>query len=190
MNLIMLLLMILHGNNLIGTILKELGMLKSLKVLDMGENQLTGPSNGLIGRLPPKLRNLKYLQELRLDRNKIQGPVPAGGSSNFSSNIHGMYASVNSTGFCRSSQLKVTDFSYNFLVGSIPKCLEYLPRGVTTKSSIIIPWKTSSSGKDHTAVYIESEMLKDVMRYGRQDLEVACEDFSNIIGSSLDSVVY
>jgi len=34
----------------------------------------------------------------------------------------------NVTGFCRSSQLKVADFSYNFLVGSIPKCLEYLPR--------------------------------------------------------------
>jgi len=33
-------------------------------------------------------------------------------------------------------------------------------------------------------------MLKDVVRYSRQDLEVACEDFSNIIGSSPDSVVY
>jgi len=33
-------------------------------------------------------------------------------------------------------------------------------------------------------------MLKDVTRYSRQDLEVACEDFSNIIGSSPDSVVY
>ena len=36
----------------------------------------------------------------------------------------------------------------------------------------------------------DSEILKDVVRYGRQDLEVACEDFSNIIGSSPDSVVY
>jgi hypothetical protein len=36
----------------------------------------------------------------------------------------------------------------------------------------------------------DSEMLKDVVRYSRQDLEVACEDFSNIIGSSPDSVVY
>lgn len=33
-------------------------------------------------------------------------------------------------------------------------------------------------------------MLKDVRRYSRQELEVACEDFSNIIGSSPDSVVY
>ncbi|XP_027342359.1 probable LRR receptor-like serine/threonine-protein kinase At1g63430 isoform X2 [Abrus precatorius] len=277
--------LILHGNNLIGIIPKELGMLKSLKVLDLGMNQLSGPippeianltqvvkinlqSNGLAGRLPPELGNLKYLQELRLDRNKLQGPVPAGGTSNFSSN---MYASkANLTGFCRSSQLKVADFSYNFFVGSIPKCLEYLPRssfqgnclhtkGVkqrtslqcagaspaqgrsvmnpknqpvtkhlskdhgaskptwllaleivtgtmvgslfliailtafqrcNNKSSIIIPWKKSASEKDHTAIYIDSEMLKDVMRYSRQELEVACEDFSNIIGSSPDSVVY
>ncbi|XP_020218298.1 probable LRR receptor-like serine/threonine-protein kinase At1g63430 [Cajanus cajan] len=282
--------LILHGNNLIGIIPKELGLLKSLKVLDLGMNQLSGPippqignlaqvvkinlqSNGLTGRLPPELGNLKYLQELRLDRNKLEGPLPGGGSSNFSSKMHGMYASgVNLTGFCRSSQLKVADFSYNFFVGSIPKCLDYLPRSsfqgnclhikdikqrtsvqcagaspaqngpvekpkyqlatkhvskhqgaskpawllaleivtgtmvgslfliaiftafqrckCNNKSSIIIPWKKSASEKDHMAVHIDSEMLKDVMRYSRQDLEVACEDFSNIIGSSPDSVVY
>ncbi|KAF7810264.1 putative LRR receptor-like serine/threonine-protein kinase [Senna tora] len=277
----------LHGNKLIGILPKELGMLKSLKVLDLGMNQLSGPipseignsvqlvkinlqSNGLTGRLPSELGNLKYLQELRLDRNKLQGPVPAGSSPNFSSNMRGMYASnPNLTGFCRSSQLKVADFSYNFFVGSIPKCLEYLPRSsfqgnclqikdlkqrpavqcagaspakshplinpkhrpadylskhqraskpawllaleivtgtmvgalflvavvtalqrVNNKSSIIIPWKKSASEKEHTTVYIDSEMLKDVRRYSRQELEVACEDFSNIIGSSPDSVLY
>ncbi|KAI4315399.1 hypothetical protein L6164_028214 [Bauhinia variegata] len=282
--------LILHGNNLIGIIPKELGKMKSLKVLDLGMNQLSGPIppeignltqivkinlqfNGLTGTLPSELGNLKYLQELRLDRNKLHGAVPASGSSNFSSNMHEMYASnANLTGFCRSSQLKVADFSYNFFVGSIPKCLEYLPRtsfqgnclqskelkqrpsvqcsmhagapppkshsgvypkhrpaedaskhqgaskpawllvlevatgtmvgsiflvGVLTalqrcnkKSSIIIPWKKSASEKDHMTVYIDSDMLKDVMRYSRQELEVACEDFSNIIGSTPNSVVY
>ncbi|XP_027361446.1 probable LRR receptor-like serine/threonine-protein kinase At1g63430 [Abrus precatorius] len=275
--------LILHGNSLIGTIPKELGVLKFLMVLDLGMNQLSGPippeignltqvvninlqSNRLSGRLPQELGNLRNLQELRLDRNRLQGPVPAGGSSNFASD---MYASQqNVTGFCRAPQLKVADFSYNFLVGRIPKCLEYLPRlsfqgnclqnkdlkqrpsiqcagaspaksqpvvnrnrqptdyatkhraskpvwllaleivtgtmvgslflvavlatfqRCNKKSSIIIPWKKSSSQKDHTAVYIDPEMLKDVRRYSRQDLEVACEDFSNIIGSSPDSVVY
>ncbi|XP_057415105.1 probable LRR receptor-like serine/threonine-protein kinase At1g63430 isoform X1 [Lotus japonicus] len=180
------------------------------------------------------------------------------------------YASEeNITGFCNSSQLKVADFSYNFLVGSIPKCLENLqslsyqgnclqskdikqrpsmqcagaspaksqpvvnPNHQPTehmpkhhgsskpswllaieivmgtmvgslflvavlaafqrcnkKSAIVIPWKKSASQKDHMTVYIDPEMLKDVRRYSRQDLEVACEDFSNIIGSSPDSVVY
>lgn len=36
----------------------------------------------------------------------------------------------------------------------------------------------------------DTEMLKDVARYSRQELEIACEDFSNIIGSSPDSLVY
>ncbi|KAL5747469.1 hypothetical protein ACOSP7_024469 [Xanthoceras sorbifolium] len=279
--------LILHGNNLIGIIPKELGMLRNLKVLDLGMNQITGPippeignlttvekinlqSNGLTGRLPPELGNLKYLQELRLDRNRLQGTVPAGSSSDFTENIHGMYASsANLTGLCRSSQLKVADLSYNFFVGSIPKCLEYLPStsfqgnclqsrdpkqrasklcggtpparthsGVNSKHrpadevskhqaaskpawllaleivtgtmvgslflialltafqrcnskpSLIIPWKKSASEKDHMTVFVEPEILKDVVRYGRQDLEVACEDFSNIIGSSPDSLVY
>lgn len=280
--------LILHGNNLIGTIPKELCVLKSLEVLDLGMNQLTGPipreignlarlvninlqSNGLTGRIPHQFGNLRNLKELRLDRNKFQGPVPASGSSNFASNTHGMYASnENVTGICRSPRLEVADFSYNFLVGSIPKCLEFLPRlsfqgnclqsndpkqrpstqcggaspaksqpvvdhqfhqlgnhvrkhrGLSeptwllaleivagtmvgslcliailaafqrcnNKSSIIIPWKKSASQKYHTTVYIDPEMLKDVRRYSRQELEEACEDFSNIIGSSPDSVVY
>lgn len=37
---------------------------------------------------------------------------------------------------------------------------------------------------------IETGLLKDVAKYSRQELEVACEDFSNIIGSSSDSIVY
>jgi len=42
---------ILHGNNLIGTIPKELCVLKSLEVLDLGMNQLTGPIPREIGNL-------------------------------------------------------------------------------------------------------------------------------------------
>jgi len=45
---------ILHGNNLIGTIPKELCVLKSLEVLDLGMNQLTGP-------IPPEIGNLALL---------------------------------------------------------------------------------------------------------------------------------
>ncbi|GMN32188.1 hypothetical protein TIFTF001_003555 [Ficus carica] len=278
--------LVLHGNKLLGVIPKEVSLLKNLRVLDLGMNELTGPippelgnltnvvkinleSNGLTGRLPPELGKLNNLEELLLDRNRLQGTVPAGSNADFPSSMHGMTASSsNTTGFCR--KFKVADFSYNFLVGSIPKCLAYLPKtnfqgnclqhkdikqrpkeqcdgsslvkihpeadnlkhrppkteskhqqtskptwllalevvtGImvgslflvalltafqrfNSKSSIIIPWKKSPSEKDHVAVYVDSELLKDVAKFSRQDLEVACEDFSNIIGSSPDSFVY
>lgn len=284
--------LVLHGNNLIGVLPKEIGTLKSLMVLDLGKNQLTGPipseiwnltkitkinleSNGFTGMLPRALGNLMSLEELILDRNKLRGPVPGSLNSSFASDTHGQYSSKEiPTGSCHSPQLKIADFSYNFFVGSIPKCLRYLPRSsfqgncfeaeepkqrsseqckisiagasrpakvhtrggskhppavgalkhkraskpewllaleiVTglmvgslcvaalftalqkwkSKSSIIIPWKKSASQKDHLTVYIEPDMLKNVSRFSRQELEVACEDFSNIIGSSSESMVY
>ncbi|KAJ0255169.1 Leucine-rich repeat transmembrane protein kinase family protein [Hirschfeldia incana] len=59
------------------------------------------------------------------------------------------------------------------------------------KRTLIVPWKKSASGKEeHFTVYVDSEMLKDVSRFTRQELEVACEDFSNIIDSCANSQVY
>ncbi|KAF5800762.1 putative protein kinase RLK-Pelle-LRR-VI-2 family [Helianthus annuus] len=281
--------LILHGNNLRGSIPKEIGLLNHLKVLDLGGNQLSGPipheianldsivkinlqSNALTGNLPPELGNLKNLQELRLDRNKLEGIIPGANVTDYGSAMTGMYASnTNVLGFCHASPLRVADFSFNYLVGSIPKCLEYLPRDsfrgncikykditprapeecgaaapakplqsddmkhhpvedkqkpVTRASkpawiltlevaigvmvgcvflaaiftsahrwkvksrNIITTWKKSKTEKEHMEIFIDTDMLKDVMRYSRQELEVACEDFSNIIGSSSDSVVY
>ncbi|KAI3787599.1 hypothetical protein L1987_42184 [Smallanthus sonchifolius] len=280
--------LVLHGNILLGPIPKEIGLLKHLKVLDLGGNQLSGPiphefgnlvsvvkinlqSNALTGNMPAELGNLKNLQELRLDRNKLQGIVPGANVTDYASAMTGMYASnTNLLGFCHASPLKFADFSFNYLVGSIPKCLEYLPRtsfqgncimykditprapeqcGVASpakplksedmkhhpaedkqnpdphaskpawiltfevvtgvmvgsiflvalltaahrwkvKSPIIVTWKKSKTEKENMEIFIDTDMLKDVRRYSRQELEVACEDFSNIIRSSLDIVVY
>lgn len=58
-----------------------------------------------------------------------------------------------------------------------------------SKPSVLNLWKKSTN-KHHTSIFIDSNMLKGVTRYNRQELEIACEDFSNIIGSSSDSLVY
>uniref|UniRef100_A0A0R0HGM8 NAD(P)-binding domain-containing protein n=1 Tax=Glycine max TaxID=3847 RepID=A0A0R0HGM8_SOYBN len=52
--------LILHGNSLVGVIPKELGMLKSLKVLDLGINHLIGPIPPEIGNLTQNCRLLNY----------------------------------------------------------------------------------------------------------------------------------
>ncbi|KAK1409044.1 hypothetical protein QVD17_41316 [Tagetes erecta] len=273
--------LILHGNNLLGPIPKELGLLKHLKDLDLGVNQLSGPiplemgnlvsivkinlqSNALTGNLPAELGNLRNLQVLLLDRNKLQGVVPGANVTDYASAMTGMYVSnTNALGFCHATPLKVADFSFNYLVGSIPKCLEYLPRasfqgncimykdiiprapeqcgvaspakplksedmkhdpaedkqqpalraskptwiltlevvtGVMAGSIFLVAiltaahrlktWKKSQTEKEHMEIFIDTDMLIDVRRYNRQELEVACEDFSNIIGSSSNIVAY
>ncbi|KAL0913724.1 hypothetical protein M5K25_017206 [Dendrobium thyrsiflorum] len=58
------------------------------------------------------------------------------------------------------------------------------------KPYIQLPWKRNTNWRDHITISIDGEMLKDVSSFGREELELACEDFSNIIGSSPDSVVY
>ncbi|KAK8944825.1 putative LRR receptor-like serine/threonine-protein kinase [Platanthera zijinensis] len=55
---------------------------------------------------------------------------------------------------------------------------------------IQLPWKINPRQSEYIAITIDGEMLKDVLSFSRQELEVACEDFSNIIGTSRDSVVY
>ncbi|EPS57874.1 hypothetical protein M569_16943, partial [Genlisea aurea] len=135
----------LHGNALIGEIPKDIGMLKQLKVLDLGSNQLTGSippeignlgsviklnleSNGLTGKLPPELGNLKCLQQLQLDRNKLVGSLPGSDSSPYGRGRRMQASNGSPVGLCRLPRLRLADFSYNFFVGPVPKCLEYIPR--------------------------------------------------------------
>lgn len=58
---------ILHDNTLIGVIPKELGMLKNLKILDLGMNQLSG-------HIPPEIGNLTNISKMYVESH-ILGPV-------------------------------------------------------------------------------------------------------------------
>lgn len=58
------------------------------------------------------------------------------------------------------------------------------------KPRLVIPWRRNTTWKDQITILIDDELLKDVKKLSRQELEIACEDFSNIIGSSPDSKMY
>ncbi|KAK3141106.1 hypothetical protein QOZ80_4BG0329640 [Eleusine coracana subsp. coracana] len=64
-------------------------------------------------------------------------------------------------------------------------------RSCKLKPSIrISSWNRSKSWNNEITLLIDSDMLKSLPNLSRQELEVACEDFSNIIGSSPETVVY
>ncbi|URE02256.1 Leucine rich repeat N-terminal domain [Musa troglodytarum] len=269
--------LVLDNNLLMGTIPYQLSTLTNLIMLNLSVNELSGPippeignltsitkiylhSNRLNGYIPLELGDLTKLFELRLDRNKLSGVIPA-------RNVSNMLASQeNRSGLCRLTHLGVGDFSYNFLVGKIPSCLDYLPRsnfqgncfdvdgsvfqrsaqqcssvnildsdgdskrnypvrlkhkkpsqpfwllileiatGVLVlvflitcmatacnrckRKSYLLSWRKIPSCNDHTALSIDPDLLKNVLRISYQEIEAACEDFSNIIGSSLYNLVY
>ncbi|KAG0454453.1 hypothetical protein HPP92_025757 [Vanilla planifolia] len=69
-------------------------------------------------------------------------------------------------------------------------CILYASKRCNHKPNIKIPWKQTPTTKHQRSISADDELLKNVWRYSKQELDVACEDFSNIIGSSSDSLVY
>uniref|UniRef100_A0A0E0H3K1 Protein kinase domain-containing protein n=1 Tax=Oryza nivara TaxID=4536 RepID=A0A0E0H3K1_ORYNI len=51
-------------------------------------------------------------------------------------------------------------------------------------------WTRAISWKENTVISIDDDLLANVPKISRQELAEACEDFSNIIGSTHDTVVY
>ncbi|XP_057834555.2 probable inactive receptor-like protein kinase At3g56050 isoform X2 [Cryptomeria japonica] len=125
--------LILFRNNFYGTIPKELGELENLEELDLGHNCLFGeiPSdignistlrslllsnNELEGSIPPELGNLNLLTELHLERNQLSGVIPG-----FDQRIRKLGKSL-----CDLKHLKKVDFSFNYIGGEVPACLDHL----------------------------------------------------------------
>ncbi|KAL6903770.1 hypothetical protein ACP4OV_004583 [Aristida adscensionis] len=53
-----------------------------------------------------------------------------------------------------------------------------------------VPWTRAISKKENTVISIDDDLRVNVPKISRQELAEACEDFSNIIGSSHETVVY
>ncbi|XP_015691317.1 probable LRR receptor-like serine/threonine-protein kinase At1g63430 isoform X2 [Oryza brachyantha] len=51
-------------------------------------------------------------------------------------------------------------------------------------------WTRAVSWKENNVISIDDDLLANVPKISRQELAEACEDFSNIIGSSHDTIVY
>ncbi|KAK3144140.1 hypothetical protein QOZ80_4AG0309260 [Eleusine coracana subsp. coracana] len=57
-------------------------------------------------------------------------------------------------------------------------------------SGTSVPWTRAVSWKENTVISIDDDLLGNVPKISRHELSEACEDFSNIIGSSHETVVY
>ena len=90
----------LGENQLTGAIPAELGQLNQLTRLDLGENQLTGA-------IPAELGRLTYLKGLILDNNQLTGTIPAE--------------------LGQLSRLQQFSFRGNRLTGPVPSELRHLP---------------------------------------------------------------
>ncbi|XP_062169650.1 leucine-rich repeat receptor protein kinase HPCA1-like isoform X2 [Alnus glutinosa] len=68
-NIMILLHLILNGNNLIGSIPETIGNVQTLEVIRFGRNAQSGT-------LPWNLSNLVNVNEMYLSNNKFAGPIP------------------------------------------------------------------------------------------------------------------
>ncbi|XP_047328803.1 probable LRR receptor-like serine/threonine-protein kinase At1g63430 [Impatiens glandulifera] len=190
----------LESNQLTGMLPKELSQLKHLKELQLGRNMFVGSVldgknitlfqlktadfsynffNGSIPKCFDYLPRSSFQGNCFQIKDIVQRPLIQCGVPISSIENEDVYISSSS----RPKWLLVLEIvtativSFVFFVAILRTV-----RGCRSKSSVVvIPWKKPTS---------DCEILKDVKRFSRQELEDACEEFSNIIGSSSESIVY
>ncbi|CAN1189814.1 Probable LRR receptor-like serine/threonine-protein kinase At1g63430 [Linum perenne] len=181
------------GGNLTG-----LCQASNLKVADFSFNFFTGTIPKCLGFLPREsfqgncLQNKDTKQRAATQCSKYSAPQPM--KNHQTTNPRHPAAEVvykDHRGKSKPTWLLVLEIVTGIMVGAIFVVFVFTAfQRWNTRAAIIMPWKKSSSQKEPVTVYIDTDMLKDVAKFNRQELEVACEDFSNIIGSSPDSLVY
>ncbi|ONK71472.1 uncharacterized protein A4U43_C04F9010 [Asparagus officinalis] len=176
-------------------------------------------NSSLKGFLAPEIGMLSSLQELILDDNLLLGAIPKQVDQAFKGTAlrtGALFPSalLHNVGFSFNDPQVANDTTDSHIDGKQGKkkerkwllVLEVVTGAVVAiflitcavitfkrckpKSSVIRPWRRTTNWKDQITVSIDEELLKDVLKLSRQELEIACEDFSNIIGSSPDSKMY
>ncbi|KAF6135272.1 hypothetical protein GIB67_021634 [Kingdonia uniflora] len=176
------------GNSSSGSMLTSPGettgfcRLSKLKMADFSYNFL-------VGRIPHCLKNLprsSFQGNCFLDKNTKQRSSQQCGSE------HGESVSWHHQGRSKPAWLLALEIVTGTVAGFLLLfAILAASRKCKGESPVIIPWKKgASNGNDQMIIHIDSEMLQGVRCWSRQELELACEDFSNIIGSSSDSIVY
>ncbi|XP_018446824.1 LRR receptor-like serine/threonine-protein kinase EFR isoform X2 [Raphanus sativus] len=132
----------LGGNQISGTIPRDIGNLVNLQILSLEENMLTGElpvsfgkllelqvidlyANSLSGELPSYFDKMTQLQKIHLNSNSFQGRIPKsiGGCTNLfdlwidTNNLNGSIPPE----ILRIPSLAYLDLSSNFLTGSLPE---------------------------------------------------------------------
>nr|XP_010905095.1 probable LRR receptor-like serine/threonine-protein kinase At1g63430 isoform X2 [Elaeis guineensis] len=208
----------MQSNGLIGTLPPELGKLVRLTELQLDRNKLNGDipgssnlnksasyanGTGLCQLRQLQVANFSYnffvgkipLCLKYLPRTSFQGNCLQGSSANSQQGANDTYNSAYEGKRNKKPRepvwLLILEITTGALVVlSLVTCTAAAFKRCKPKSSAILPWRRTTDWKDQKTISIDCELLKNVLRINRQELEIACEDFSNIIGSSLDSVVY
>ncbi|KAI4967363.1 hypothetical protein ZWY2020_028332 [Hordeum vulgare] len=192
----------LHANRLSGAIPPELGKLANLKELRLSNNNLTGTIPGSndsvmvstnkedgVGLCQSRMAGNCFQNNGTMNRPDWQcGNSTDAGKDNNSIGKDGQQKSKLQPLWLLIVEV-VTGVS---VLTVLTLCVIAGIRRRKDRSSRRngVPWTRALSWKENNVISIDDDLLANVPKITRQELAEACEDFSNIIGSSHETVVY